>query len=85
MKKIILILSSILFFGCCDCDKPKVIINNEVGEGIIIYDKVTSDNRYEVIEVLNDGSKSMYTLDHLIAKDYHVGDTIKHNITFQKN
>lgn len=85
MKKIILILSSVIYFGCCGCGKPKVIINNEMEEGIIVYDERTHDGKYETIEIVNNGVKYSHLVDGEIAKNYHIGDTIKHNITYQKN
>jgi hypothetical protein len=65
MKTILTIFAILLLYSCRNLnqtDKPNVIYNNNLEEGIIIYDKLTSDKKYDVIEIFDD------TNPHLITK-----------------
>ena len=83
MKTILTILLIILISSCSD--KPKVIINNNIEEGIIIYEGSTGDSKYKVIEIFDGTEKYANVLDYTISKYYNIGDTIKHNVKFKIN
>jgi len=87
MKNIIIILASVLFLmSCgCGCREPKVIINNEIPEGIVVYTEFTQYSKYKIIEIVDNGDKTSHLLDGNVAREYYVGDTIKHLINYIKN
>jgi len=83
MKSLLTILLIILISSCSD--KPKVIINNNIEEGIIIYSYSTGDSKYKVIEIFDGTEKYAKVIDYSITNNYQIGDTIKHNVKFKIN